>query len=72
MVDKTAKSIQGDLLDLVIWRVTGKTAGTFEATLEDPRNYGIANLPEVLPTNTTIVIPDVPQPLVTPSVTLWD
>lgn len=65
---------QGDTLDCLLWRHTGRTAALVEATLL--ANPGLADLGDVLPHGTAIEIPD--DVLLAPSVTdlpliqLWD
>lgn len=63
---------QGDMLDLMCWRVYGKTEGRVEKVLEHPDNYGLADLPEILPIGTPVTFPDIVDPLVTHTVKLWD
>ena len=48
---------QGDTLDALLWRHTGRTAGIVESTLL--ANPGLADLGDVLPHGTAVEIPDV-------------
>lgn len=47
---------QGDTLDGLLWRHTGRTAALVEATLL--ANPGLADLGDVLPHGTAVEIPD--------------
>ena len=58
---RTVHARQGDTLDLLLHRHTGRTAGTTEATLA--ANPGLAGRGPILPMGTLIELPDVaPQP----------
>lgn len=64
-----ARAMQGDTLDLLCWRVMGRT-DIVEATLE--LNPGLANHGPVLPTGLLV---DLAEPSTTtnrPTVSLWD
>lgn len=54
------KTSQGDTLDHICWKVYGEQSGAVEAVLE--ANPGLADLGEVLPTNTAIELPDLAKP----------
>lgn len=63
---------QGEMLDEIAWRHYGYHAGTVEAILD--ANYGLADLPHVLPIGTRIVLPDLPpaSSRLPQPVRLWD
>lgn len=48
---------QGDMLDAIVWRIFGATAGYVEAVLD--ANKGLASLADPLPAGTVIIIPDI-------------
>ncbi len=50
------RSLQGDSVDAIVWRVFGRTAGLVEQVLE--LNPGLAELGAILPEGTDIVLPD--------------
>lgn len=56
----TYKTSQGDTLDYVCWKAYGYQSGAVEALLA--ANPGLADLGDVLPTNTSIVLPDLAKP----------
>lgn len=66
-----AKSLQGDPVDLVVWRERGVTAGVVETVLDT--NRGLAAKGVVLPTGTEVNIPDPPaaRALKARTVKLW-
>lgn len=64
-------SIDGDMIDLMVWRATGRTAGTLEIVLE--ANPHAADFPPVLPAGVTLTIPDDALKLPErPSFKLWE
>lgn len=56
----TYKTSQGDTLDYVCWKIYGQQSGAVEAVLE--ANPGLAAKGEVLPTDTTIILPVLAKP----------
>jgi phage tail protein X len=56
----TYKTSQGDTLDYVCWKHYGQQSGAVEAVLL--ANPGLADLGEVLPTDTEVFLPDLAQP----------
>lgn len=69
---QTVRANQGETLDLLCYRVFGRTAGVTEAALE--ANTGLADLGPVLPAGTLVDLPD-PVDAVQPDidiVQLWD
>ncbi|GAB5098702.1 tail protein X [Caballeronia sp. HLA56] len=50
------RSQQGDTVDLLCWRVYGRTDGTAEAVFE--ANPGLADLGLVLPLGTSVEMPE--------------
>ncbi|CAA0129023.1 Uncharacterised protein [Starkeya nomas] len=64
-------SLQGDPVDLVVWRERGTVDGLVEAVLDT--NRGLAARGVVLPIGTTVTLPDPPaSPVRKPTVKLWD
>lgn len=64
-------SIQGDPVDLVVWRERGSVAGLVETVLDT--NRGLAARGVVLPLGTPVTIPDPPaRPVRRATVKLWD
>ena len=61
---------QGDTLDCLLWRHTGRTAALVEATLL--ANPGLADLGDVLPHGTAIDMPDVAEQPQQEILKLWD
>lgn len=69
---QTVRANQGETLDLMCYRVFGRTAGVTEAALE--ANTGLADLGPVLPMGTRVNLSD-PVDAVQPDVDLvqlWD
>lgn len=65
------RALQGDTVDLICWRIYGRTAGVAEAVLE--ANPGLADLGTVLPHGTLIVLPEAaPHVERSQMVNLWD
>ena len=66
-----AKALQDEPLDALVWRITGGGASAAEATLR--ANPGLADLGELLPENTPVLIPDSdPAPEPVALIQLWD
>jgi phage tail protein X len=64
-------TIEGDSVDLVLWRHRGRTAALTEQTLE--LNRGLAERGPVLPAGLAILLPAVTAPVtVRDTVKLWD
>lgn len=53
---RTVISVDGDMLDLMVWQATGRTAGTLEMVLD--ANPHLAKLPPVLAAGVAVSIPD--------------
>lgn len=67
----SVRANQGETLDLLCYRVYGRTAGVTEAALE--ANTGLADLGPILPMGTVVQLPE-PADAVQPSietVQLW-
>lgn len=66
----TYRTKQREMIDAICTRAYGDESGYVERVLE--ANPGLANLPDPLPINTIIVLPDVPAAArVVPVVKLW-
>lgn len=66
----SVRAEQDDLLDLIMYRATGRTAGVTEAAFE--RNRGLAGHGPVLPQGTTVDLPEQPHaPAEAQQVQLW-
>lgn len=64
-------TLDGDTLDLVLWRELGRTAALTEQALE--LNPGLAARGPVLPAGVTIILPAATAPAqVLETVKLWD
>lgn len=65
-------AIMGDTVDLICWRVFGRTADITEQVLA--LNPGLAGLGPILPAGAAVILPDLPQaaPQRRESVNLWD
>lgn len=64
-------SIDDDMIDLMIWRAIGRTAGSLEAVLD--ANPHIAELPLILPAGVVITIPPAAEQRPAPaSFKLWE
>lgn len=50
------RSLQGDSVDAIAWRVFGRTVGIVEQILD--MNTGLAGLGAILPEGTEITLPD--------------
>lgn len=62
---------QREMIDAICTRAYGAESGYVERVLE--ANPGLADLPDPLPINTLIVLPDVPvATILVPVVKLWD
>ena len=64
------RSLQGDTLDLILFRHYGYTAGITEQVLN--LNPGLAALGPVLPTGTFINMPAAPTQAEQPLIQLWE
>ncbi|WP_420925159.1 tail protein X [Aeromonas veronii] len=64
------RSLQGDTLDLILFRHYGYTAGITEQVLN--LNPGLAALGPILPTATPINMPAAPTQAEQPLIQLWD
>lgn len=62
-------SLEGDTPDRIAWRLWGDRPGGTEALLA--ANRGLAAKGPVLPTGTSVEVPDLPDPEV-PTVNLWE
>lgn len=62
---------EGDTLDYICWKFYGQQSGAVELVLE--ANPGLADLGEVLPLNTGVILPTLPIPAVEAQpLRLWD
>lgn len=61
---------QGDTLDALCYRHYGRTGGVVESVLA--ANFGLAELGEVLPHGTVVILPSVDAAPVSETVQLWD
>lgn len=71
----TYRTIQGDMIDLVVQRHYGRTdRGLVELVLEANRAAGLSEHTPVLPLGTLITLPDPPSEALRPAATikLWD
>lgn len=64
------RSLQGDTLDLILFRHYGYTAGITEQVLN--LNPGLAALGPILPTGTLINMPAAPTQAEPPLIQLWE
>lgn len=64
------RSLQGDTLDLILFRHYGYTAGITEQVLN--LNPGLAQLGPILPTGTLINMPAAPTQAEQPLIQLWE
>lgn len=69
---RSERAQQGDMIDLMCWRIYGKTVGRVEKVLDHPMNYGLSEQPEILPLGTLVHFPDIADPVVVHTVKLWD
>lgn len=64
-------SVQGETVDSICHKHYGTTTDVTEQVIE--ANPHIATMPPVLPTNTMLMLPDIPQPASTKKlIQLWD
>lgn len=56
----TYRTSQGDTLDYICWKFYAQQSSAVEAVLL--ANPGLADLGPVIPTNTEIVLPELPKP----------
>lgn len=61
---------QGDTLDALCYRHYGRTGGVVESVLA--ANLGLAELGEILPHGTVVILPAVDAEPVSETVQLWD
>jgi phage tail protein X len=61
---------EGEMLDMICVKHYGETANYLESVLA--ANPSLARLPEILPLNTVIFLPEIKQPNVKKSKSLWD
>ena len=66
---KICKTSDGDLLDTLCQHYYGHLQGTVEAVLQ--ANQGLADVPQPLPAEVVILLPDLPTSLAS-AVQLWD
>ncbi|WP_282338492.1 tail protein X [Pseudomonas sp. PS02288] len=67
----SVRTVQGETVDALCWRVYGRTAAVTEAVLE--ANPGLADYGPVLPIGLLVTLPDAaPQAEQTEVVNLWD
>lgn len=64
-------TIDGDVLDLVVWRLTGGRGPDVLAVVL-AANPHIRAMPAHLPAGTKITIPDLPSKATTQPLSLWD
>ena len=64
------RSLQGDTLDLILFRHYGYTAGMTEQVLN--LNPGLATLGPILPTGTLINMPAAPTQAEQPLIQIWE
>lgn len=70
-MSRTVRSLQGDTLDRLCYRVYGRTADVTEQVLQ--ANPGLADLGPVLPSATLVTLPDIAtQSPSNATVQLWD
>lgn len=70
--DQTVRSLQGESVDALCWRVYARTEGVVELVLE--ANPGLARLGPVLPENTPVACPPPEEapPATDTTLKLWD
>lgn len=65
------QALQGEPLDMLVWRATGLGSGAIELVLA--ANPGVAETGAALAEGTSIIIPDIPStPAEVDLVQLWD
>lgn len=64
------RSVQGDTVDLICWRVYGATAGITERVLDT--NPGLADHGPVLPIGTRVTLPAQAPAAPAKTLKLWD
>jgi phage tail protein X len=70
-VPSVEEVVEGDTVDLVAWKLAGRTADVVEAILA--ANPGLAALGPILPIGTAVIVPEVAATTATPAtVALWD
>ncbi|MEL6477609.1 MAG: tail protein X [Pseudomonadota bacterium] len=64
------RTIEGDVVDQICFRIYGTSSGTTEALLE--ANPGLADRGATLPAGLELVLPPPPQTPVRRAIRLWD
>ena len=59
-----------DLLDEICWKQYGYAAGSIELVLK--ANPGLALLFPIFSAGRVIMLPDIPSPVISPKIRLWD
>jgi phage tail protein X len=67
---REVRTIQGDTVDRICYRIYGKTAGVTEAVYE--ANPGLADIGPIIPTGTLVKVPEVPTQPTKATVQLWN
>lgn len=70
MADRTYKTIDGDMLDLIAFREYGTSSKTVEELYD--KNYRIADHPLVMPAGVNVVLPPQSPPPLSKLIRLWD
>ena len=66
----THTTVEGDMVDLICWRVYGAESGYVERVYD--LNQGLADRGPILPAGVVIDLPDLEPADEIPMVTLWD
>lgn len=64
------RTVDGDSVDLIVWRIYGATPGIVEQLLE--LNPGLAALGPALPAGLELVLPPTPATADSRTVRVWD
>lgn len=64
------RTVEGQVLDELVWRIYGNVSGATEAVLE--ANPGLANYGPILPGGLEIQLPHYEPPKPSQGVRLWD
>lgn len=68
---QTYKTRDGDMVDDIVWRYYGTRGGlATERVLE--ANKGLADIGPILPGGVLLTLPDLPKPVATKTLKLWD